>query len=88
MLFALFYDKVIWNSFLSLLSWAGSGLILGSAIYVAVAAKDSNDGQRSTGDGGGVLQKDPGDPDHDLEEAQGLLSQERTERDEQTAREN
>jgi drug/metabolite transporter (DMT)-like permease len=88
MLFALFYDKVIWDSFLSLLSWAGSGLILGSAIYVAVAAKGSNDGQRPTGDGEGVLQKDPGDSDHDLEEAQGLLSQERTERYEQTAREN
>ncbi|KAE8414027.1 hypothetical protein BDV36DRAFT_266738 [Aspergillus pseudocaelatus] len=36
MVFALFYDRVVWGSTLSLLSWMGSGLILGSAIYVAV----------------------------------------------------
>jgi drug/metabolite transporter (DMT)-like permease len=36
MLFALFYDRVVWGSTLSPLSWLGSGLILGSAIYVAV----------------------------------------------------
>jgi len=37
MLFALFYDKVIWGNTLSAMSWAGSGLILVSAIYVAMA---------------------------------------------------
>jgi drug/metabolite transporter (DMT)-like permease len=37
MLFALFYDKVIWGSTLSPISWAGSALILACAIYVAVA---------------------------------------------------
>ncbi|KAE8354469.1 hypothetical protein BDV28DRAFT_84039 [Aspergillus coremiiformis] len=37
MVFALFYDRVVWGSTLSLLSWVGSGLILGSAVYVAVA---------------------------------------------------
>ncbi|RMZ36110.1 hypothetical protein AFCA_000708 [Aspergillus flavus] len=36
MVFALFYDRVVWGSTLSLLSWMGSALILGSAIYVAV----------------------------------------------------
>ncbi|KAJ9310020.1 hypothetical protein DTO217A2_306 [Paecilomyces variotii] len=41
MLFALFYDKVIWNSTPSAASWAGSGLILGSAIYVAVARENN-----------------------------------------------
>ena len=37
MLFALLYDKVIWGNTLSPMSWAGSVLILASAIYVAVA---------------------------------------------------
>lgn len=35
MIFALFFDKIIWNSIPSPLSWAGSGLILASTIYVA-----------------------------------------------------
>jgi drug/metabolite transporter (DMT)-like permease len=35
-LFALFYDKVVWGSTLSLVSWAGSALILACAIAVAV----------------------------------------------------
>ncbi|KAJ5086331.1 hypothetical protein NUU61_007638 [Penicillium alfredii] len=37
MLFAFFYDKVVWGSTLSPVSWAGSALILGCAMYVAVA---------------------------------------------------
>ncbi|EFW23309.1 hypothetical protein D8B26_006803 [Coccidioides posadasii str. Silveira] len=41
MLFALFYDRMIWNSMPSALSWAGSGIILASAIYVAIA-RDGN----------------------------------------------
>jgi drug/metabolite transporter (DMT)-like permease len=36
MLFALFYDKVVWGVTLSGVSWIGSGLILVCAIYVAV----------------------------------------------------
>ncbi|GFF41626.1 uncharacterized membrane protein YMR253C [Aspergillus lentulus] len=36
MLFALFYDKVVWGNTLSPLSWAGSALIVGSALYVAL----------------------------------------------------
>ena len=46
MLFALFYDKVVWGNTLSAMSWAGSALILGSAIYVAVV----RDGGQSGGD--------------------------------------
>ncbi|KAL4999558.1 hypothetical protein BDV10DRAFT_53388 [Aspergillus recurvatus] len=37
MLFALFYDTVVWGSTLSAVSWIGSGLILCSAFYVATA---------------------------------------------------
>ncbi|KAL4877188.1 hypothetical protein BJY04DRAFT_198728 [Aspergillus karnatakaensis] len=37
MLFALFYDNVVWGSTLSAVSWIGSGLILSSALYVAMA---------------------------------------------------
>lgn len=40
MLFALFYDRMVWGSTLSPVSWVGSGLILGCAIYVAVARED------------------------------------------------
>jgi drug/metabolite transporter (DMT)-like permease len=40
MLFALFYDKVVWGSTLSPVSWAGSVLILACAIYVAVAQEE------------------------------------------------
>ncbi|ODM21744.1 hypothetical protein SI65_02588 [Aspergillus cristatus] len=43
MLFALFYDKVIWGNTLSAMSWAGSGLILVSAIYVAMAREPHDD---------------------------------------------
>lgn len=43
MLFALFYDKVVWGNTLSSMSWAGSGLILGSAIYVAVVRDGKGD---------------------------------------------
>ncbi|KAL2825388.1 hypothetical protein BJY01DRAFT_157511 [Aspergillus pseudoustus] len=37
MLFALFYDSAVWGSTLSAVSWIGSGLILCSALYVALA---------------------------------------------------
>ncbi|KAJ0424556.1 hypothetical protein BJY00DRAFT_308985 [Aspergillus carlsbadensis] len=37
MLFALFYDSAVWGSTLSTVSWIGSGLILCSALYVALA---------------------------------------------------
>ncbi|KAJ5334337.1 uncharacterized protein MYU51_004977 [Penicillium brevicompactum] len=41
MLFALFYDKVVWGSTLSPISWVGSALILACAIYVAVAQESA-----------------------------------------------
>ncbi|KAH8425734.1 DMT family transporter [Aspergillus melleus] len=44
MLFALFYDGVVWNNTLSAVSWLGSGLILVSAIYVAMARETRSDG--------------------------------------------
>ena len=43
MLFALFYDEVVWKNTLSAMSWAGSGLILVSAIYVAMAREPRGD---------------------------------------------
>jgi hypothetical protein len=43
MLFALAFDKLIWGITPTATSWAGSGLILGSAVWVAVARdKDRN----------------------------------------------
>lgn len=43
MLFALTFDKLIWGITPTVTSWAGSGLILGSAVWVAVARdKDRN----------------------------------------------
>lgn len=48
MLFALFYDKVVMDSSPSAISWAGSGLILGSALYVGVVRdSSSNNAARS-----------------------------------------
>ena len=37
MFFAVFYDKVVWGSTLSPISWVGSGIILACAIYVVFA---------------------------------------------------
>ena len=53
MVFALFYDKVVWGSTLSLVSAAGSVLILGCAIYVAVMQEgrsEPDSGGREGGD--------------------------------------
>lgn len=44
MLFAIFYDGVVWGNTLSAVSWLGSGLILVSAIYVAMARETRSDG--------------------------------------------
>lgn len=37
MLFALLFDKIFWNSTPNAWSWLGSGLILGGAVWVAIA---------------------------------------------------
>lgn len=37
MFFAVFYDKVVWGSTLSPISWVGSAIILACAVYVAFA---------------------------------------------------
>lgn len=81
MLFALFYDRVVMHSSLSLLSWAGSILILGSAIYVAVVREGrkgtrveeshDEDGRTTT-----PARKDVLGESRDPEEEQGLLAEE------------
>lgn len=62
MLFALLYDKVIWGNTLSPMSWAGSALILASAIYVAVAREGE--------------EKADHENDHDAPEAPGQQDEE------------
>ncbi|PGH30748.1 hypothetical protein GX50_06468 [[Emmonsia] crescens] len=44
MLFALLYDKTVFNATPSPVSWAGSGIILASAIYVALVKEKRKDG--------------------------------------------
>lgn len=46
MLFALFYDKVVWGSTLSPVSWAGSVLILACAVYVATMREERSEEDR------------------------------------------
>lgn len=80
MLFALFYDKVVWNSTPSAVSWAGSGLILGSAIYIAVVREGRQGAEEAQdpADSGDTIgaQKDIRGEERDLEEGMGLLAQE------------
>lgn len=47
MLFALFYDKVVMDTAPSAISWAGFGLILGCALYVATV-RESNTSRTGT----------------------------------------
>ncbi|KXG51607.1 Drug/metabolite transporter [Penicillium griseofulvum] len=47
MLFAVFYDKIVWGSTLSPISWIGSGIILVCAVYVAFA----HESPRNVGNG-------------------------------------
>lgn len=47
MLFALFFDRVVMDSLPTAVSWAGSGLILGSAVYVGVTRDNSNSGSQN-----------------------------------------
>lgn len=47
MLFALFYDKVVWGSTLSPISWAGSGLILACAVYVVTMQEERGRGNKA-----------------------------------------
>lgn len=41
MLFALFFDKIVWNSMPGLWGLLGSAMILGSALYVAVSHEEN-----------------------------------------------
>ncbi|CAG7964044.1 unnamed protein product [Penicillium nalgiovense] len=55
MFFAVFYDKVVWGSTLSPISWVGSGIILACAVYVAFAQESP-----AQGSGSGVEYRDVG----------------------------
>ncbi|OKL58958.1 hypothetical protein UA08_05524 [Talaromyces atroroseus] len=80
MLFALFYDKVVMHSSPSAISWAGSGLILGSALYVGIirdksAAEDETEQRKNA-----IVTSDGDDMDdmRDIEEGRGLLMEDRS----------
>lgn len=47
MLFALFYDKVVWGTTLDGVAWAGSALILACAVYVAVMQEGTKTTQQT-----------------------------------------
>lgn len=51
MLFALFFDKVVFGHTPDILSIIGSSLVLGSAIYVAVQKSNANSGRETGGRG-------------------------------------
>jgi len=86
MLFALMFDKLIWGITPGVSSWAGSGLILVSAVWVAVARdKDRNikensgsmvvGGDDGSGTGAVVFKERPKrDGGGTVEEEQGLMS--------------
>jgi drug/metabolite transporter (DMT)-like permease len=86
MLFALMFDKLIWGITPGVSSWAGSGLILVSAVWVAVARdKDRNSKENSSsmvvggGDGSGTgavvfKERSKRDGVGTAEEEQGLMS--------------
>lgn len=81
MLFALLYDRLIMHSSLSALSWAGSCLILGSAIYVAVVREGrkgtrAEEGHSDDGRTTAPARKDVLDESQNPEEEQGLLAEE------------
>ena len=65
MLFALAFDKMVWNSTPGVLSLFGSSLILGSALYVAVqsdkskAKKEGGTAEEEMGMGTGVRNAEP-----------------------------
>lgn len=67
MLFALFYDKVVWGTTLDGVAWIGSGLILGCAVYVAVM----QEGKGGGGGGGGVKQGETGQATRERREGDG-----------------
>ncbi|KAJ5160539.1 uncharacterized protein N7482_007543 [Penicillium canariense] len=71
MLFALFYDKVVWGSTLAPVSWAGSVLILACAVYVAVAQEEHQaEHPAKTEEGDGDGEDDGRFKDGDDEEAE------------------
>ncbi|KAH8697025.1 hypothetical protein BGW36DRAFT_427001 [Talaromyces proteolyticus] len=83
MLFALFYDKLVMDSTPSAISWAGSGLILGSALYVAIV-RDSNTNMTTMGTVAAAIHADESRENasemaglrKDIEQGQALLARE------------
>ncbi|KAJ5113017.1 hypothetical protein N7456_001551 [Penicillium angulare] len=69
--FALFYDKVVWGTTLSLMSAAGSVLILACAIYVAVMQDERSDPGPVTQPDNRPQFKDVGDEEALISPAQG-----------------
>ena len=69
MLFALFYDKVVWGTTLDGVAWIGSGLILGCAVYVAVMQEGKGGG--GGGGGSGVKQGETGQATRERREGDG-----------------
>ncbi|KAL6715028.1 hypothetical protein ACLMJK_007289 [Lecanora helva] len=70
MLFALAFDKLVWDTTPGVMSILGSGLILGSALYVAVL-KNKTEGREETGGNGEEevrLVAEDGSPDDDARE--------------------
>ena len=49
MLFALAFDKIVWNTTPGMLSIAGSSMILGSALYVALLSNKGTDQKEGSG---------------------------------------
>ncbi|KAI2815893.1 hypothetical protein CBS63078_4548 [Aspergillus niger] len=71
MLFAVFYDRAIWGSTLSAVSWMGSVLILVSAMYVAMAREGAK--------GTSSEEKEGGDQEGTDENRAGVAAEERLE---------
>lgn len=78
MLFALFFDKLVWGTTPGLLSIVGSSLILGSAIYVAMHKENGNTDVRkeerrveeARGDEARGLMSADGEEDRDVDEVE------------------
>ena len=67
MLFALLFDKIFWGTGPNLWSWIGSGLILGSVIWVSIQGEEDQDLRPSSQPQypEGTEAMDPASPNHD-----------------------
>lgn len=74
MLFALFFDKTVWGITPGWASWAGSGLILASAVWVAVVRDREKSNRGQVG-----LEENRGRKMRDAEEGTGLMQRDEEE---------